>query len=108
MNKRKFIFFSDEEDLLRHAKNLRIANDNCVVVSMLNFSHVLSKVDLENIINKYFYAIGKYILLIDNIYVNSKEYKYNHHEFLYTHNGLIKYIHKVDQLRSLYCLEIEK
>ena len=105
-NKKNFTFFSDEKDLLSYAKNLRIEKDNCVVVSMLNFSHILSKVDLENIINKYFNAIGKYTLLIDNIYVDSKEYKYNHHEFLYNHNGLIKYIHKVDQLRSLYCLEI--
>ena len=105
-NKNKFIFFNNEKELLRYAKNLRIDKDNCVVVSMLNFSHILSKVDLENIINKYFISIGKYILLIDNIYANSKEYKYNHHDFLYNHKGLLKYFHKVDQLRSLYCLEI--
>ena len=71
-----------KKSFLSYAKNLRIEKDNCVVVSMLNFSHILSKVDLENIINKYFNAIGKYTLLIDNIYVNSKEYKYNHHEIL--------------------------
>lgn len=105
-NKNRFIYFSDEKKLLSYAKNLRIGKDNCVVVSMLNFSHILSKVDLENIINKYLISIGKFILLIDNIYVNSKEYKYNHHKFLYNHKGLIKYIHKVDKLRSLYCLEI--
>ena len=28
-------------------------------------------------------------------------------KFLYNHNGLIKYIHKVDQLRSLYCLKLD-
>ena len=46
-------------------KKSKDCKDNCVVVSMLNFSHILSKVDLENIINKYLISIGKFILLID-------------------------------------------
>ena len=87
-NKNKFIFFTNEIELLRYAKNLKVNNNNRIIISMLNFSQNLSKYELESIINKYFIAIGKYTLLIDNIYVNSKEYKYDHHNYLYNHRGM--------------------
>ena len=58
-------------------------------------------------LKNYYKIIGPYTLVLDNIYDKGKEYKYNHHDFLFNHDGLIKYFHKVDKLRSLYCLRIE-
>jgi len=106
LNNNDFIFFTDEDELLNSAKQLIVNKGQKVVLSMLGFSQHLSNKILVEMINKYFQVIGKYTLLIDNVYINSKEYKYNHHDFLYNHKGLINYFHKVDQLRSLYCIKI--
>ena len=108
LNNKDFLFFTDEDKLLNHAKKLKTKNNQNIIFSMLGFSHLISNYDLEKKIKKYFNFIGKYTLLIDNVYVKSKEYEYNHHKFFYNHKGLIKYLHKVDQLRSLYCIEIDK
>ena len=107
LNHKNFTYFSNEEKLFSTVNKLKENNDQLIVISMLNFIHDLKNDELEKKIKKYLKIIGNYVLLIDNIYINSKKYKYNHHEFLYTHKGLIKYFHKVDQLRSLYCLEID-
>ena len=92
--------------LLLQAKRLLVRKDQKVVLSMLGFSQHLANDILSKKINEYFQRIGKYTLLIDNVYVNSKEYRYDHHDYLYCHKGLIKYFHKVDKLRSLYCINI--
>ena len=73
---------------------------------MLGFSYEIKQKDLIKTLEKYESLLGKFILLIDNIKNDSKVYKYDHHDMLYNNYKLIKYIHKVDQLRSLYCIEI--
>ena len=73
---------------------------------MLNFIHNISQNNLIKIIEKNYKKLGKYILIIDNIVVKSEVYKYNHHSFFINHNGLIKYWSKVDNMRSLYCIQI--
>ena len=105
LNNKDFLFFTNEEELLKNAKKLNSKNKHNIVFSMLGFSHQLSHSYLEKKINKYLNKIGKYNLLIDNVFDDSQEYKFNHHHFLYNHVGLIKYFHKVDQIRSLYCIE---
>ena len=102
----KFKFFSKEEILRNHLENLKISNKT-IVISMLNFVHNVSNYELKIMIDYYYKIIGPYILLLDNIYYESEEYKYNHHNYLFNHYGLIKYFHKVDKLRSLYCLRID-
>lgn len=106
LHKNEFMFFKKFDYLLNHLNKIRISEDDVVAVSLLNFVHNISSNDLKQILNKLQDKLGKYILLIDNIYVNSKEYKYCHHDFLYQHDGLIKYMHQVDNLRSLYCIKV--
>ena len=106
LHKKDFMFFTNEDELFFKAKKLIFNQDQKVVLSMLGFSQDLTNESLVKKINRYFNIIGKFTLLIDNIYINSKEYRYDHHDFLYNHEGLIKYFHKVDQLRSLYCISI--
>ena len=106
LHNKDFIFFKNEDELLLKAKKLLVKEDQRVVISMLGFSQHLANDILSKKINMYFQIIGKYTLLIDNVYVSSKEYRYNHHDYLYLHKGLIKYFHKVDKLRSLYCIQI--
>ena len=103
----KFIFFQKEDELFEHA-SLKKKDDDLVVISMLGFAHNLSRYEIEQLFINYHKKIGSYILLIDAFYVKDKLYKYNHHEFLYNHNGLIKFLFKVDNLRSLYCIQIGK
>jgi len=76
------------------------------VISMLGFSHEIKQKDLIKTLEKYESILGKFILQIDKIKNDSKVYKYDHHDLLYNNYKFIKYIHKVDQLRSLFCLEI--
>ena len=92
--------------MINDAKKFQNKKNQKLVISILNFAHNLSQNELNQIINKYYKSLGKYILIIDNIYVKEKKYKYDHHNLLYNHNGLIKYCHKVDKLRSLYCIQI--
>tara|TARA_Y100000589_G_scaffold90353_1_gene84954 strand:+ start:3384 stop:4718 length:1335 start_codon:yes stop_codon:yes gene_type:complete len=106
LHKKDFMFFTNEDELFFKAKKLIFNKDQNVVLSMLGFSQDLTNESLVKKINRYFNIIGKFTLLIDNIYINSKEYRYDHHDYLYNHKGLIKYFHKVDQLRSLYCISI--
>ena len=75
---------------------------------MLNFVHNIDNVKLVKMIDKYYKKLGRYFLLIDNIFVDSEEYKYNHHDFLFNHDGLIQYLFQVDQLRSIYFIQIGK
>ena len=103
----KFLFFEYEEKLLRYSSLKRKKND-IIIISMLNFVHNLSRSEIEHKISKFYKKIGPFILLIDAFYVKDKLYKYNHHEFFFNHNGLIKFLYKVDQLRSLYCIKIGK
>ena len=73
---------------------------------MLGFSHEIKQKDLIKTLEKYESILGKFILQIDKIKNDSKVCKYDHHDLLYNNYKFIKYIHKVDQLRSLFCLEI--
>ena len=107
-NNSKFQYFNKEEKLFEYAKKIQFKEENLVVISMLNFVHNLSLEELQAMIAKYYKEVGEYILLIDNIYKKEKEYKYSHHNFLLNHSGLIKHIHKVDKLRSLYYLKIKE
>lgn len=108
INNSKFEYFNKEKKLFEYAKKIQCKEKNLVVISMLNFVHNLSLEDLQIKIAKYYKEVGAYILLIDNIYKKGKEYKYSHHTFLLNHSGLIKYLDKVDKLRSLYCLKIKE
>lgn len=103
---KEYKFFTDESLLLRYAKSINIRQDDLIVISMLNFVHQINQRDLVEILKRYKKDLGKFILIIDNIKNNSKEYKYDHNEFLHNNYNLIKYWHEVDQLRSLYCFKI--
>ena len=105
---KKFRLFSKKDSLLSYAKSKNITQDKLIVISMMNFVHNINNIRLKNMLDEYYKKIGKYILIIDNIIVESEEYKYNHHEFLFNHEGLIQYLFQVDQLRSLYCIQIGK
>tara|TARA_S200000501_G_C20671596_1_gene676570 strand:- start:311 stop:787 length:477 start_codon:yes stop_codon:yes gene_type:complete len=104
--KNKYKFFTDETLFLKYATSINIPKGDLIVISMLNFAHKIKQKDLIKTLEKYESRLGKFILLIDNIKNDSKVYKYDHHDLLYNNYRLIKYIHKVDQLRSLFCLEI--
>jgi SAM-dependent methyltransferase len=104
--KKDFKFFYNENSLYKYANKLEYSKDDVIVISMLNFIHNISQNNLIKIIEKNYKKLGKYILIIDNIFVKSEVYKYNHHSFLINHNGLIKYWTKVDNMRSLYCIQI--
>ena len=104
---KSFIFYK-EDSLLRYAKSKNITEDKLIVISMLNFVHNIDNVKLVKMIDKYYKKLGRYFLLIDNIFVDSEEYKYNHHDFLFNHDGLIQYLFQVDQLRSIYFIQIGK
>ena len=41
---------------------------------MLNFVHNIDNVKLVKMIDKYYKKLGRYFLLIDNIFVDSEEY----------------------------------
>ena len=99
--------FSLKKKLFAYFKNLSLPK-NIIVISMLNFVQNISEKNLNKMITKYYEIFGEYFLLIDNIFIRDKQYKYNHHELLYNHDGLVKYIHKTDKIRSLYFLKIEK
>ena len=104
--KNNFQFFSSENRLYKYVKNLSYSKDDVIVISMLNFIHTISEENLIKLIENYHYKIGNYILIIDNIFVKSEDYRFNHHSFLINQNGLIKYWPKFDNLRSLYCIQI--
>ena len=104
--KDKYKFFTDESLLLRYTNSINIVKGDSIIISMLNFAHEVKQQDLIKTLERYKSILGKFILLIDNIKNDSKVYKYDHHDMLYNNYKLIKYIHKVDQLRSLYCIEI--
>ena len=74
---------------------------------MLNFLHNINLKEFKDMITKYKKELSSFILLVDNIYEKGNEYEYNHHEYFINHKGLIKYFHKVDKLRSLYCIRID-
>ena len=107
-NQNNFKFFTEEERLFKYVSRNIYLKQKIKFISILNFAHNLSEKKLLKILSKYYKKIGEYLLLIDSIYVGEKKYKYNHHEFLYNHKGLIKYFHKTDNLRSLYFLKIGK
>ena len=83
INNSKFVYFNKQEKLFEYAKKIQFEKKNLVVISMLNFVHNLSLEELQAMIAKYYQELGEYILLIDNIYKKGKEYKYNHHTFLF-------------------------
>ena len=105
-NTQKFKFFINEESLFYYANNLIKLNDDPIVLSILNFAHDISESCLKKIIKRNFDNLGSHILLIDNINEKNLIYKYNHHEYLINHKGLIKYWPNVDKIRSLYCIRI--
>ena len=102
--KNKFIFFNNKKILFKHLSEIN--SEKKIIITMLNFCHNLSSEDLKSMLLKYQKCLGKYILIIDNIFIYAEEYKYNHHNFLYSHKGLIEYHDKIDNLRSLYVLNI--
>ena len=104
--KKDFQFFTDENSLYKYVRNLDYSKDDVIIISMLNFIHNISESNLIEIIENYHKNLGKYFLIIDNIFVDSKVYKFDHHYFLINHRGLLKYWPKVDNLRSLYCIKI--
>ena len=104
--KKDFLFFSNENSLYKYANKLEHSKDDIIVLSMLNFIHDISEKNLIKIIENHHKNLGRYILIVDNIFVKSKVYKFNHHSFLIKHDGLIKYWSKVDDMRSLYCIQI--
>lgn len=104
--KNKFKYFTEEEKLVKYVIKLNSKNNNLIIISMLNFLHNLSIKEFEAKINYYKKELGSFLLLVDNIYDKGKEYSYNHHQFLFNHSGLIKYMHKVDKLRSLYLIKV--
>jgi len=104
--KNQFIFFKKEKELFEYISKIKKI-DSFIVISMLNFAHNLTKQEVEKIIKKYRKKIGPFILLIDSIYSKEPIYKFNHHHHFFNHDGLIKYLDKVDKLRSIYCLNIE-
>ena len=104
INKNKFIFFGNEKNLLDYFSTIN--NEKKIVITMLNFCHNISNADLVKRLKIYEERLGRYILIIDNIFIRSKEYRYDHHDFLYSHKGLIAYHDKVDNLRSIYVLKI--
>ena len=106
LNKNKFKYFSIEEDLLEYIKKINLSKEKVKIISMLNFLHNVNLKEFKDMIAKYKKELSSFILLVDNIHEKGKEYKYNHHEYLFNHKGLIKYFHKVDKLRSLYCIRI--
>ena len=106
-NNLNFNFFSNQDYLFSYTKKINIKKDKLIILSALNFMQNFSTDELNEFIKKYFENLGEFILLIDSIYVKDKLYKYDHHNFLYNHKGLIKYYHKVDNLRSLYCIKID-
>ena len=108
LHKEKYNFYLQEENLLNNVKRIDNLERKLILVSMLNFAHTINPEKLKQILGKYYEFLGKYILLIDNINIDKKEYKYDHHEFLFNHSGMFKYFHNVDKLRSLYCIKIEK
>ena len=61
---------------------------------MLNFSHNISLKEIQEKIDFYYRELGTYILLIDNINIKEKSYKFNHHEYFFNHKGLIKFFYK--------------
>ena len=101
-----FRFFRNQDSLFAYAKNINIKKDKLIVVSALNFMQNVSPEELKGILEEYFENLGEFILLIDSIYSKENLYKYNHHNFLFNHKGLIRYYHKIDNLRSLYCIKI--
>ena len=103
----KFLFFEKYSAISDYIKSSDISKEDLKVISMLNFVHNINLEELEEMVNNFHNEFGEYILLIDNIFDKSKEYKFNHHEFLFNHDGLIKYFYKVDKLRSLYCIKIK-
>jgi len=104
--KNDFKFFSNENSLYNYAKKLDFYKEDIIVISMLNFIHDISENSLIELIEKCHKNLGKYILIIDNIFVKSEIYRFNHHHFLINHYGLIKYWSRFDSLRSLYCIQI--
>ena len=104
INKNKFIFFENEKNLINYFT--KINDEKKIVITMLNFCHNISHNDLVRRLEIYKKTLGKYILIIDNIFTRSKEYRYDHHDFLYSQKGLIDYHDKVDNLRSIYVLNI--
>ena len=107
LNKNKFKYFSIEKNLLDYIKDINISKKKVKVVSMLNFLHNINLKEFKDMITKYKKELSSFILLVDNIYEKGNEYEYNHHEYFINHKGLIKYFHKVDKLRSLYCIRID-
>ena len=107
LNGNKFKYFCSEKKLIRHASKLKTKHNGLIIISMLNFVHNLSPTELKELIKKYLKKIGPYTLLIDNIFKKEKVYQYDHHRYLVNHDGLIKYLYKVDNLRSLYCIIIK-
>ena len=104
--KNQFIFYKKEKELFEYTSKIKKTN-TCIVISMLNFAHNLSHQEIEKIIEKYRKNIGPFILLIDSIYCKEPIYKFNHHDYFFNHDGLIKYLDKVDKLRSIYCINID-
>ncbi len=104
--RKNFIFFHKKQDLIKYLKNFSNTNNEIVVISMLNFIHTLSEDDLINFISELYKNIGSYVLLVDNIFVKSFQYKYSHHYYLLNHQGLIKYFPNVDNIRNLYFIQI--
>ena len=104
--KEKFKYFSLESSLINYAKRLTFKRKKKIIISMLNFSHNISLKEIQEKIDFYYRELGTYILLIDNINIKEKSYKFNHHEYFFNHKGLIKFFYKVDQLRSIYCIKI--
>ena len=84
----------------------KLSKNEMVVISMLNFIHVLSEDDLINFISELHKNIGNYVLLVDNIFVKSIQYKYSLNYYLLNHRGLIRYSPNVDKIRNLYCIQI--
>ena len=102
----KFNFFSDEESLKYHIKNRLSLVKGPLIIILLNFLHFTAEDKLCDRINSYYECFGPFILIIDGIENASIEFPYAHSRFLDSQPGLMYSFKNIDQVRSLYCIDL--
>lgn len=105
--KYKFYFSNNKKEFFNLLKENVKGDNNKIVVSLLGFSHKLNGKKLFQLLNDLNKILGPYILITDSVYNKSSEYKYSHKNFLDKQEKIIKYIDRIDKVRSLYCISFE-
>ena len=104
VNPSKFNFFTSREALINSARLNLGKKNGPIVISLLGFTHTLTEKELLENLNFFLRELGPYILVIDA--KEPSQRSDSHINLFERQEGIIKLLKKIDQIRSLYFIDL--